>query len=431
MIARINKQNRKATAETAEMLKAESQSRTRAEIRLRKVIDAKALIEQKIKARTEQKLLTQKLRFNAFVERIELQAEEEITKAKAQLKERLERLSYYKAELRKKEEKLSEAQGQLMTESTAKAKAYESLRIERHQLRRAEAKLKEETAKSKARTDLKPIKVKEKTQKETQSADVIYQYAFSQRNIKRKIALIAVIAIFSAITFILSVSKNISPGKQGGKTAGESLLKSEALTESDFHTGPPVLFQGSLSRAEKRMVSTPESTSNSEKNIISGNNDQKSIPELDNQPTEAKNPSHHRIISSSSSKILQSSDNKRFETNAGAYIYYKFSEVSIPEGVIIKSVVLFIEHFEEKQFAEEKLEWAVGTGWPNKPTVWATINAPINEGETNENVDTWDVTGVVDTPEKINTLQLQVKNNNRLSNSKTLMDYAYIAVEYD
>ena len=55
----------------------------------------------------------------------------------------------------------------------------------------------------------------------------------------------------------------------------------------------------------------------------------------------------------------------------------------------------------------------------------------MHEGETNEAVDAWDITSVVDTAEKINSLQLQVKNNNNFSNSKTLMDYAYVVVEYD
>jgi hypothetical protein len=63
--------------------------------------------------------------------------------------------------------------------------------------------------------------------------------------------------------------------------------------------------------------------------------------------------------------------------------------------------------------------------------IWAAIKAPMHEGETNEAVDSWDVTSVVDTAEKINSLQLQVKNNHNFSNSKTLMDYAYVVVEYD
>ena len=54
----------------------------------------------------------------------------------------------------------------------------------------------------------------------------------------------------------------------------------------------------------------------------------------------------------------------------------------------------------------------------------------MHEVETNEAVDAWDVTRVVDTAEKINSLQRQVKNNNNFSNSKTMMDYVYVVLEY-
>ena len=97
----------------------------------------------------------------------------------------------------------------------------------------------------------------------------------------------------------------------------------------------------------------------------------------------------------------------------------------------IKSVIVFIEHFEEERFVEGRLEWSIGTGWPNKPEVWAAISAPIHRGESNENVDSWDVTSAVDSVEKIKSLQLHVKNNSYSYKSKTLMDYAYVVVEYD
>ncbi len=46
-------------------------------------------------------------------------------------------------------------------------------------------------------------------------------------------------------------------------------------------------------------------------------------------------------------------------------------------------------------------------------------------------VDAWDVTSVVDTRERINSLQLQIKNNNNVINRKTLIDYIYVVVEWD
>jgi hypothetical protein len=119
------------------------------------------------------------------------------------------------------------------------------------------------------------------------------------------------------------------------------------------------------------------------------------------------------------------------ETNFGSYIHYDFSDLSIPTDAKITSVVVFVEHFEEEGFAKGKLKWAVGTGWPTKPVVWAELNAPVYEGESNEAVDSWDVTSVVDTREKINSLQLQVENNDAAAHRKTLIDYTYVVVKCD
>ena len=145
------------------------------------------------------------------------------------------------------------------------------------------------------------------------------------------------------------------------------------------------------------------------------------------------NPVPLRLTASGdgTNNVVQSSDNNRWKTRVGSKISYDFSGISIPANAVIKSVVLFVEHFEEERFSKGKLEWAVGTGWPNKPVVWAVIKAPVYEGESSEAVDAWDITSVVDTAEKINTLQLQIKNNNNVANGKTLVDYAYVVVEYD
>ena len=131
------------------------------------------------------------------------------------------------------------------------------------------------------------------------------------------------------------------------------------------------------------------------------------------------------------SDVVQTSNDNRQETNSGSYTSYNFSDVSIPEGAAIASVVVYVEHFEQKQFPEGKLYWAAGTNWPSKPIVWASINAPVNEGEPNEATDLWDLTSFVDTPEKVNSLQLQVKNNDDVTKKKTLVDYIYVVVEWN
>jgi hypothetical protein len=131
--------------------------------------------------------------------------------------------------------------------------------------------------------------------------------------------------------------------------------------------------------------------------------------------------------------LVQSSDNNRLETNFGSFTSYNFSDdfseiLPLPTNAQIKSVVVFVEHFEEERFAQGKLEWSIGRGWPFLPVVWASIKAPVHIGESNEAVDSWDITSLVDTNEKINEFQLEVKNNNNTVNSKTFIDYIYVVV---
>ncbi|MHC4583329.1 MAG: hypothetical protein ACYS3N_02310, partial [Planctomycetota bacterium] len=127
----------------------------------------------------------------------------------------------------------------------------------------------------------------------------------------------------------------------------------------------------------------------------------------------------------------QASDNDRRETGSGLYTSFDFSDVYIPEGARISSVVVYVEHFEQEEFPEGKLQWTAGTGWPDNPMVWASINAPVYAGEPNESTDLWDVTSIVDTPEKVNSLQFQVKNNDNIAKKKTSVDYIYAVVEWD
>lgn len=129
--------------------------------------------------------------------------------------------------------------------------------------------------------------------------------------------------------------------------------------------------------------------------------------------------------------FVQASDNNRLETGSGLYTSYDFSDVYIPEGAKISSVVVYVEHFEQEEFPEGKLQWTAGTGWPDNPMVWASINAPVYAGELNESTDLWDVTSFVDTPEKVNSLQLQVKNNDDVARGKTSIDYLYAVVEWN
>jgi VCBS repeat-containing protein len=129
--------------------------------------------------------------------------------------------------------------------------------------------------------------------------------------------------------------------------------------------------------------------------------------------------------------LVQSSDDKRFVTSYGSYTSYDFSNASVPADVLITSVVVYIEHFEEDRFTQGKLEWSVGKGWPTKPVVWASIKAPVHEDENHESVDSWDITSLVDTRDKFNSLQLQVKNNHVVGRKNTLIDHIYLVVEWE
>ena len=128
--------------------------------------------------------------------------------------------------------------------------------------------------------------------------------------------------------------------------------------------------------------------------------------------------------------LIQSSDNSRLEIEPRSTMCYDFSDASIPKGAAIKSVVIYVEHFEDPQFSAGRLGWSIGTGWPAKPTVWVSIDAPVRQGEAKEAMDSWDVTSSVETPEKANSLELQIRNDNTTANSKTSVDYVYAVVEW-
>jgi VCBS repeat-containing protein len=127
---------------------------------------------------------------------------------------------------------------------------------------------------------------------------------------------------------------------------------------------------------------------------------------------------------------IHKSDDDRLETGPLSYTCYRFSDPSIPEGAAIVSVVVYIEHFEDPSFTKGRLTWSVGKGWPSKPEVWASIEAPVRPGQGNEATDSWDVTSAVDTAEKVNSFQVQVQNNDAAGPRKTSVDNIYAVVEW-
>ncbi|MBL7185138.1 MAG: tandem-95 repeat protein [Phycisphaerae bacterium] len=127
--------------------------------------------------------------------------------------------------------------------------------------------------------------------------------------------------------------------------------------------------------------------------------------------------------------VVEASNDSRMEIEPRSYTCYKFGDASIPAGASIVSIIVYVEHFEELSFQDGKLLWSVGTGWPDKPVVWASTNAPVRRGQNNEAKDGWDVTSSVDTPEKANSLCLQIKNDDT-ANRKTLVDSVGAVVKW-
>jgi hypothetical protein len=430
------------TSKKAIMLRKESEARAKAEEKLKAVVDARASIEQKATAQVERKLHTQQLRFGDLIQKIEAQVNEEIAKANDQLQELLEKVRSYKAEVEQKKEKLIEAQTQLKAETAAKIKTYESLRIERHQRRKAQARLTGNITEVEAKPIVKPVGFKRHTRTGILHAEVInnyklgHQFVAHSRRLKWNIALLSVMAIFSFTAIVLVVDKVPFTGKSVQEETRESAPVKASIV-SDIKTERPTDIKTAGLSSDKMSSSAISTTSTSvlktdgEAEAELKVSNEKRITDTDNQPTIKEERKFPKIITSANSHIVQSSDDDRWELSIGRHVSYAFSEISIPANATIKSVVVFIEHCEEERFIEDRLEWMVGTGWPNKPEVWAAIKAPIHRGEFNENVDTWDVTGVVDTVEKIKTFQLHVKNNSYSYKSKALMDYAYVVIEYD
>ncbi|MHC4430577.1 MAG: cadherin-like domain-containing protein [Planctomycetota bacterium] len=127
--------------------------------------------------------------------------------------------------------------------------------------------------------------------------------------------------------------------------------------------------------------------------------------------------------------LIEASNNSRMEIEPRSYTCYKFDDASIPAGASIVSVIVYIEHFEEESFRDGKLNWSVGTGWPEKPAIWASTEALVRRGGDNEAKDAWDVTSAVDTPQKANSLCLQISNDDT-ANSKTLVDSVGAVVKW-
>jgi hypothetical protein len=393
--------NKKKGNTMVESLKVKFQPRETTEERLKAEIEAKATMDRRVKAEKEER------------KRIETQVKKDIAAAKTKPKKQFQSNL---GSLTAANQKLIKTEEQVRTNAVIKAKHGP----------KAEIKLRQ--------------RFYEKPGEGLYTYGRTHRHIFHMGNTQRNFILLLILVTFSALTFALSVTNNPSDSEPGSEMTQEQSPASDAFVGSDTdgeQLNSDVAADrslGSLSVPTPDMTNAPASNYVSEENVTFKANEGKSVPVSDVQSVMiTANPVPLKITASvyGKSNIVQSSNNNWMETNVGSHIFYEFSDVSIPVDATIKSVVLFVEHFEEERFSKGKLKWAVGTGWPNKPVVWAVIKAPVYEGESSEAVDAWDITSVVNTAEKINSLQLQIKNNNNVANGKTLVDYTYMVVEYD
>lgn len=493
MAAWFNKKTAEALAKMAEDLKAESLARSEAEEKLRAELDSKAAMERKVKAEAEKLLLEQYNKYSVLVEKAKAESKEVMARAMAQAKESEEKVHYYAAALAQAEEKLNEAEERFKIEAIARVRAEEMLKSESEERQRIEAQLEDALAAAKAKEEEKVhsqeaavTNVQEKLQsnkvvsaktqeKRTESQGQVgskaaakvkhgpkagmkerqrlikhpvdgvhsgkrnHRGVFHPGNIKRKIILLLVLVIFSAFTFALNVAEKPSVAGPGGAMIREVMPAPDALAGRDTYgeqlKSDAAADTSGVSLAEPAvdMTNAPAFNYGSKDDVAFKVNEGMSVPVTDVQSlTLTANPVPLRLTESGdgANNVVQFSDNNRCITRVGSKISYDFSGISIGGNAVIRSVVLFVEHFEEERFAEGKLEWSIGTGWPGSPVVWAVMKAPVHEGESLEAVDAWDITSVVNTVERINSLQLQVKNNNNVANGKTFVDYAYVVIKY-
>ena len=141
--------------------------------------------------------------------------------------------------------------------------------------------------------------------------------------------------------------------------------------------------------------------------------------------------SRKRLSTDGRINAVKASDDDRIEAGYGSTISYDFSKVTLPPGAKVASVRLYVEHYEEQQFPLGKIQWEIGKGWPDNPTVWFSANAPVCKGKPNEATDSWDITSFVDTSEKVNSLQLRIKNTDSVSRKKAFVDYIRVVVGWD
>ena len=127
--------------------------------------------------------------------------------------------------------------------------------------------------------------------------------------------------------------------------------------------------------------------------------------------------------------LVMTSDNKYLEIKPNSYVAFDLSNLVLPADTKIVSLAVFVEHYEQESFPKGFEKWTLGEGWPGTPDIWFTIDAPVHEGKINDSVDSWDAASFIETPRKLNNLQLQIKNDDSMSS--IFVDYIYVLAQWD
>jgi hypothetical protein len=304
-------------------------------------------------------------------------------------------------------------------------------------------------------TEIKDLVGSDSSPEETEKSQVrTYRYLPGSKYIKTKAAVFMVLATLSAtaLTFGLSLvnfPSEIIRGALTIKKPAQILTIDFTANETDINAGNETdlnadyeIYTGKVNETGLNSDYETVTDAGNETDSDTGNETAMNHNTLELSPVQPRevslsvvkshNQSNKDISSIESDvKLVESSDNNRWEISNGSYTSFDFSDISVPTDAQIKSVVVYIEHFEEEQCIQGNLEWSIGTGRPGNPIVWASIKAPVKNGILEEAVDSWDITSLTDSNEKLNSLQLHVENNNNVAGSKTLINYINVLVRWD
>lgn len=126
-------------------------------------------------------------------------------------------------------------------------------------------------------------------------------------------------------------------------------------------------------------------------------------------------------------ETVTTSDDNRWQIVPNAFTAFEFDKL-VPAQAQIQSVQVWIEHAEDEGFVDGALQWEVGIGSPEQPTILHVDPASLAVGLDHEEVAMWDVTAWVNTPAQINDLKVLIYNTD-LAQSAWL-DQIYVIVTY-